>query len=65
MSTSVILWTIAVIIVIAIVAALAIRARKRRTAARTHIGLPDLGALSTEGLDKEHTAHGARQGSEE
>lgn len=64
MSTTAILLTIAAIIVIAIVTALAVRAR-RRTAARTHIGLPDIGALSTEGLDKEHTAHGAHRRSEQ
>jgi hypothetical protein len=57
MSTATILGILAAIVVIAIVATLlTLRARRRR--ARTHIGLPDLGALSTEGLDKEHAAGG-------
>jgi hypothetical protein len=56
-STATILWIIAAIVVIAIVATLfTLRARRRRAAARAHIGLPDLGALSTDGLDKEHAA---------
>ena len=59
MSTATILGILAAIVVIAIVATLLkLRARRRRAAARTHIGLPDLGALSTEGLDKEHAAGG-------
>jgi hypothetical protein len=59
MSTATILGILAAIVVIAMVATLlTLRARRRRAAARTHIGLPDLGALSTEGLDKEHAAGG-------
>ena len=66
MSTATILGILAAIVVIAIVATLLkLRAGRRRAAARTHIGLPDLGALSTEGLDKEHAADGRHRGAGE
>ena len=60
MSTAAI-WIIIAIVVIAIVATLLVqRARRRRAANRAHLGLPDLGALSTEGLDKEHAGGSAQ-----
>jgi hypothetical protein len=66
MSTATILGIIAVIVVIAIVATLlALRSRRRRAANRAHMGLPDIGALSTEGLDKEHASGGKSRPREE
>ncbi|GAA3605688.1 hypothetical protein [Microlunatus ginsengisoli] len=60
MSTATILWILAAIVVIAIVVTLlAVRARRRRVQSAQRIGLPDLGALSTEGLDKQHTGGSA------
>ena len=61
MSTAAILWIVIAIVVIAIVATLLVlRARRRQAANRAHMGLPDLGALSTEGLDKEHAGGSAQ-----
>jgi hypothetical protein len=44
-----------VVIAIAVVVALVVRSKRQRQSSTT-MGLPDLGALSTEGLDKEHTS---------
>lgn len=57
MSTAAIVWIVVAVIVIAlIVILLALRARRRHAQASHRMGLPALGALSTEGLDKEHAA---------
>ena len=51
-------WVIVIaIVVIVVIAVLLVLRSRRRGSANSNMGLPDLGALSTEGLDKEH-AHG-------
>jgi len=58
MSQAVIVWIVVAVVVIAlIVILLTIRARRHRASASHRVGLPELGALSTDGLDKVH-AHG-------
>jgi hypothetical protein len=48
---------VAVVVIAVIVILLVVRARRRRAGASHRLGLPELGALSTDGLDKVH-AHG-------
>lgn len=53
MSTAVTVLIIA-IVVIEIIAL--VRRSKKQQHQKSHIGLPDLGALSTDGLDKQHAS---------
>lgn len=56
MSTGVtVLIVVVVVIAIAVVVALVVRSKRQRQHP-TSMGLPDLGALSSDGLDKEHTS---------
>jgi hypothetical protein len=55
MSTGVTVLIIA-IVVIAVIVVIALVRRSRKQQHRPHMGLPDLGALSTDGLDKQHAA---------
>ena len=55
MSTGLTVLIIA-IVVIAIIVVIALVRRSRKQHHATHIGLPDLGALSTDGLDKQHAS---------
>lgn len=53
-------WTtvliVAVIVVVAVIAiTMVMRTRKRRSAASSGIGLPDLGVLSMDGMDKKQS----------
>jgi cytochrome c-type biogenesis protein CcmH/NrfF len=59
MSTATILWIVAAVVLVAIVVTLLV-VRSRRRAARPQMGLPDLGALSTDGLDKAHAGGAAK-----
>ena len=55
MSTAAIVWiVVAVVVIAAIVVLLVLRGRRRREQSSHRMGLPKLGALSTEGLDKAH-----------
>jgi cytochrome c-type biogenesis protein CcmH/NrfF len=66
MSTAAILWIIAAIVVIAVVVTLLVVRSRRRRAASTHrMGLPELGALSTTGLDKAHSGGSAKGSAEQ
>ena len=61
MSTAAIVWIVVAVVVIAVVVTLlALRARRRRSQAGHRMGLPELGALSTDGLDKAHAAQSTR-----
>jgi hypothetical protein len=66
MSTATILGIVVAVVVVAIVVTLLIvRARGRRAQASHRIGLPDLGALSTEGLDKSHAGGSSNRAAEQ
>lgn len=57
MSTGVIVLIVAIVVIaIAVVVALLVGRSKRRAQRSTSMGLPELGALSTTGLDKEHAS---------
>ena len=61
MSQAVIVWIVVAVVVIALVVTLlTLRSRRRRASASHRVGLPELGALSTDGLDKVH-AHGTNK----
>ena len=54
MSTGVTVLIIAIVVIaIVVVIALVSRSKKQQ---KPHLGLPDLGALSTDGLDKQHAS---------
>ncbi len=53
MSTATIVWIAVVVVIVAAVAVLlVVRTNRRRAQASHRMGLPDLGALSAEGLDQ-------------
>jgi hypothetical protein len=55
MSQAAIVWIVVAVVVIAlIVTLLIVRSRRRRSAVSHRLGVPELGALSTDGLDKVH-----------
>lgn len=57
MSTGVTVLIVAVVVIaIAVVVALVLRSKRQRESS-TNMGLPDLGSLSTEGLDKTHASN--------
>ena len=56
MNSTVIVAIVLVVIAVAVVIGLFVRSRNRRRQQAETMGLPDLGALSTEGLDKEHAS---------
>ncbi len=61
MSTATIVWiVVAVVVIAAIVTLVVLRARRQRATASYRMGLPELGALSTDGLDKAHAAGTAK-----
>jgi preprotein translocase subunit SecG len=57
MSTSATVLIVAVVVIaIAVVVALVLRSKSQRSSSAS-MGLPDLGSLSTEGLDKTHASN--------
>lgn len=65
MSEAAIVWiVVAVVLVALIVTVFVVRARSRRARASHRPGLPDLGALSTDGLDKAHAREGRKPSNE-
>ena len=54
MSTGVTVLIIAIVVIAIIVVIALVRRSKKQQ--KPHMGLPDLGALSTDGLDKQHAS---------
>jgi len=55
MSQAAMVWIVVAVVLIALIVTLLIgRGRRRRAGASHRLGLPELGALSTDGLDKVH-----------
>lgn len=56
MSTGTVVLIVAIVVIaIAVATALVVRSKRQRRRT-TAMGLPDLGALATDGLDKTHTS---------
>lgn len=65
MSTAAIVWVVvAVVVIAAVVILVVLRTRRRHAQASHRMGLPDLGALSTDGLDKQHASGPAKPSTE-
>ncbi len=65
MSTAAIVWiVVAVVVIAAVVTVFVLRARRQRATASHRMGLPELGALSTDGLDKAHATGQAKHPTE-